>query len=114
MRPTESPGAVAVSTLDRSRPAADARARRWDVASRTLAAVVGGYVATAVMTAFLARTLPLTRGDSTTFATLISFVIYAGLVLAVFGTRTTLRAWLAVLAPTGLFGALLLLLGGSS
>src|SRR5687768_14687608 len=86
----------------------EARARRRDVASRAAAAILGGYVATALVTALLARALPLQRADSTTLAMLLSFFVYAGLVMAVFAAASTRRAWLVVLIPAGVFGALLL------
>jgi hypothetical protein len=94
--------------------AAAARARRRDVASRVVAAIAGGYLAAAMVTAVLARSLPLLRADATTLAMLLSFFVYAGFVLAVFGASTTRRAWWIVLAPALACGALLLVLGGSA
>jgi hypothetical protein len=88
--------------------AAAARALRRDVASRAAAAIVGGYAATSLVTAVLARALPLQRGDSTTLAMLLSFFIFTGFVMGVFAARSTRRGWLVVLVPAAIAGALLL------
>jgi hypothetical protein len=85
-----------------------------EVTSRAAAAILGGYVASALVTAVLARVLPLSRGDSTTVAMLLSFLVYAGLVLAVFGASSTRRAWTVVAVPAGACAALLLVLGGAA
>jgi hypothetical protein len=93
---------------------AEARNRRLDVASRTAAAIAGGYVATSAVTAVLARIMPLLRADATTLAMLLSFLVYAGFVLAVFAASTTRRAWLIVIVPVALSAAFLFLLGGAT
>ena len=93
--------------------AAQVRSRRRDVASRAAAAILGGYVATAFATGVLARVLPLQRADSTTLAMLLSFFVYAGFVMAVFAAASTRRAWLVVLVPVGVCGALLMIIGGA-
>ena len=98
------------TSTDRS---AEIRARRRDAAWRACAAILGGYLATALMTGLLARALPLQRADSTTVAMLLSFFIYAGFVMAVFAASSTRRAWLVVLVPAAVCGALLLLVGGA-
>jgi hypothetical protein len=96
--------------MDRS---AEIRARRREVGLRAVIAILGGYVATALVTGILARVLPLQRGDATTLAMLLSFLVYAALVMAVFAAASTRRAWLVVLAPAGACGVLLLLVGGT-
>lgn len=70
---------------------------RWTVASRVLAASVGGYALTSLMTAVLSLGLPLlafsTRAEAVLTATLWSFVLYTGIVIFVFSTRSHARAW---------------------
>lgn len=90
---------------------AETRARRREVAARVAAAILGGYVATALVTAVLARALPLQRADSTTLAMLLSFFVYAGFVMAVFAASSLRRAALVLLIPAAFCGALLLLGG---
>ncbi|QJX01875.1 DUF3649 domain-containing protein [Alcanivorax sp. IO_7] len=81
------------------------------MASRTLVAVFGGYALAAVTTAALALWLPVTRADAVITGTLLSFLIYTVAVLFAFSTRSALRAWVGILAPT-LAGAALVWLGG--
>lgn len=64
--------------MSRSTPSA----RPWlEVTSRTLLAIIGGYVLTYAFTAALARLLPLPGADATIIATLLSFIIYLTLIL---------------------------------
>ncbi|RZL07656.1 MAG: iron transporter [Rubrivivax sp.] len=90
---------------------------RWSVASRVLAAIVGGYALAALLSAVLAMALPrisdASRADAVLIATLLSFVVYTVVALWVFCARTALRAWLWLLA-VGVVGlaALVALRGG--
>lgn len=69
------------------------------ILSRTLAALVGGYVFTYAFTAALARLLPLDNVDSMIVASLLSFVIYTFAILWAFAARQQWSAWMgAVLA----------------
>lgn len=79
---------------------------RLAVASRALAAIVGGYALTALATTALAIFLPLSRSEASMTATLLSFVIYTCVVLWVFATRSATRAWLGIVAPAVVLGAL--------
>lgn len=72
---------------------------RLAVASRALAAIVGGYALTALTTAALAVFLPMPRAEATLTATMLSFAIYGGIVLGVFATRTAWRAWAGIALP---------------
>ena len=76
------------------------------ILSRTLAALVGGYVFTYAFTAALARLLPLDNVDSMVVASLLSFVIYTFAILWAFAARQQWLAWMgAVLAvPLGAIG----------
>ena len=84
---------------------------RLGVASRTLAAVFGGYALAAVVSAALALWLPVARVDAVLTGALLSFLIYTLAVLFAFSTRSALRAWVGILAPT-LLAAALVWLGG--
>lgn len=77
---------------------------RLGVASRAVAAIVGGYMLAAAATALLALTLPMARVDAVLTATLLSFTVYVCAVIWVFAARDALRAWLGIGIPTLLLG----------
>lgn len=86
---------------------------RLAVASRSLAAVLGGYVLAAVSTAALGLLLSslMSRVEAVMTATLLSWVIYAIAIAWTFYARTAWLAWAGVLLPalalgTALYGSL--------
>lgn len=79
---------------------------RLAVASRALAAIVGGYALTALAITALAIFLPLSRAEASLTATLLSFLIYTCIVIWVFATRSATRAWIGIVAPMVVLGAL--------
>lgn len=80
---------------------------RLAVASRALAAIVGGYVLTALGTAALAVFLLMPRAEATLTATMLSFAIYACIVLWAFAIRTAWRAWAGIVLTALALNALL-------
>ncbi|MGH6647908.1 DUF3649 domain-containing protein [Aquabacterium sp.] len=80
---------------------------RWAVASRALAAILGGYIVAALSTGALAVSLPGSRPEATLTATMLSFAVYAGAVIWVFSARSAWRAWLGLALPALVFGALI-------
>ncbi len=74
-------------------------AYRWQVASRVLAAFVGGYLLANTGAILLAGVLPMARSDAVQVAMMCSFLLYLGAWLWVFATRSALRAWLGLLLP---------------
>jgi hypothetical protein len=82
-------------------------AYRLAVASRALAAIVGGYALTALAISALAIFLPLSRSEASMTATLLSFAIYTCVVLWVFATRSATRAWVGIIAPMLVLAALI-------
>ncbi len=72
---------------------------RWMVASRVLIAAVGGYALTSVATIFLALVWPLPKAQAVMAATMLSFALYAIVVIWVFSVGSAKRAWLGVLLP---------------
>lgn len=87
----------------------DLRAYRWMVASRVLAAAVGGYIVTSLATVVLAwvlRATGSTQAAAVLSATMWSFALYTVTVLWVFCTRSATRAW-SGLALAGLVLAVL-------
>ncbi|WFR78864.1 DUF3649 domain-containing protein [Janthinobacterium rivuli] len=80
---------------------------RLGVASRSVAAIIGGYVLAALVTMLLSVSLPMARSEAVMTATLLSFAIYTCAVLWVFATRSALRAWLGLLMPAAVIAAIL-------
>ncbi len=76
------------------------------VASRTVAAVFGGYALAACATTALALWLPAAPATAVITANLLSFLIYTVAVLWAFATRNATRAWVGILAPALLLAAL--------
>ncbi|WP_244472347.1 MULTISPECIES: iron transporter [unclassified Methylobacterium] len=62
------------------------------IAGRVALATGGGYGIAALVTALLSLTLPLSRPEAVTTATLLSFAVMAGVVVLVFAMRSLLRA----------------------
>ena len=80
---------------------------RLDVATRSVAAIVGGYVLAALVTMLLSVSLPMARSEAVMTATLLSFALYTCAVMWVFATRSALRAWLGLAIPAAVIAAIL-------
>jgi len=72
---------------------------RRQVASRVLAAAVGGYVLTSALTVLLALIWPLQRAQAVLASTMLGFVWYTLAVMWVFTTKSATRAWLGLMLP---------------
>ncbi|TDV69827.1 DUF3649 domain-containing protein [Pseudomonas sp. LP_7_YM] len=81
---------------------------RWRlaVASRVAAAVFGGYLLTALSSICLAQFLPLARAEAVVLGMTLSFLVYLPAVLWCFACRTAWRAWLGLLLPCAVLGAI--------
>lgn len=92
-------------------PAGSALRYRCMVASRALAAALGGYVLASLFTAVLAVGLPrvsdTSRASALLTATMLSFAVYAAAVLWAFSTRSALRAWGGIILPSAFLAAAL-------
>lgn len=86
----------------KARPAA-ARLSVW---VRVLTAFPLGYGATSLLVMALARLLPGDRAQATVTAALLSFAVYAGLVVAVFAARSARRAFLTTVAIGAVAGSI--------
>jgi hypothetical protein len=69
-------------------------ARVIEVTARTVAAVFGGYAMAALVAAACARWLPMARVEAVVAGMLVSFAVYAVVVIAAFALRSALRVWL--------------------
>ena len=80
---------------------------RWAVASRALAAILGGYVVAALSTGALSVYLPGSRAEATLAAMMLSFIVYVCAVVWVFAARSAWRAWLGLALPALAMGVLI-------
>lgn len=80
---------------------------RWRlaVASRVLAAALGGYLVAALFSVCLAQWLPFTRAESVVLAMTVSFLAWLLVALWCFACRSAWQAWFGVLTPAALFAA---------
>lgn len=72
------------------------------IASRVVAAVVGGYGLATLVALAVAALLPVPRGEAVLAATISSFVAYLFAALWVFAARSAARAWLGLALPAAL------------
>ncbi|MEN5292998.1 PepSY-associated TM helix domain-containing protein [Stenotrophomonas sp. TWI591] len=95
-------------------PAGREPAYRWQVASRVLAASLGGYLITAVTATALALLLPVLAGVRTAVSVLASsllgFVLFIAVAAGVFSARSVGRVWLSLAAGSALMGLLVAML----
>lgn len=81
---------------------------RWLVASRSVAAIFGGYALAAAWAASMSLWLQqtgMTRVDAVTTATMSSFVVHLCAAIWVFAVASTRRAWLGIVLSTALLAA---------
>lgn len=79
---------------------------RIAVASRSLAAVAGGYLLANLFVLAFRRVVPMEARDASQLALMLSFIVFALVSVWVFAARDSLRAWAGVLIPVALCGAL--------
>ena len=79
---------------------------RLAVASRVLAAVVGGYLLASLASVCLSLWLPMARADAVISGMLSSFLFYLLAVIGCFTCRTAARAWFGVLVPSAVLASL--------
>jgi hypothetical protein len=75
------------------------------IASRALAALLGGYALASAFTAFFSLALPLHPSEAVLTASLLGFVVHVAAIRVVFGARNATRAWSWTLGPSLLLAA---------
>ncbi len=88
----------------------DTSGYRWSVASRALAATVGGYGLASLLAAALALILPMPRLEAVMTSVMVSLLAYAAIIMAVFHARSSMRAWMWLAGASVLLGPLVWLL----
>ena len=80
------------------------------ILSRTIAAVLGGYLLASLVAACCALGLALPRAEAVMTGAMLAFAVHAGAALYVFAVRSAWRAWAGLALPAALLGGLLWLL----
>ena len=78
---------------------------RWGVASRVLAALLGGYFVAWGSTAFLSMALPMVRVNRVVTASLLCFAVWCAAAVYAFAARSGWRAWWLLLLIGGVLNA---------
>lgn len=73
-----------------------ARRIAWRMICRAAAAVLGGYALTATATLLAARVLPLPPVEAVTTAMMLSFALYAAIIIWAFTARSVRHVWLVL------------------
>ena len=87
---------------------------RANVAIRTLAATVGGYLVAALTAAMLARTLPLPRVEAVTIGTMLAYLVVPGVAVWAFLARGPWRALAGVVGVAALLALVAWIAGPSA
>ena len=67
------------------------------VLSRTIAAIIGGYVFSNLLAVLTSYLLPMQTADSVLLSLQLSFLFYSIVIIFVFSTKTAGKAWLGLL-----------------
>jgi hypothetical protein len=77
---------------------------RLAVTSRSLAALLGGYLLASMVSVCVALLAPMSQVDAALTGMMLSFVFYLLAFLWCFACRSAWRAWLGVLLPSLVLG----------
>lgn len=81
-------------------------AYRLAVTSRSLAALLGGYLLASMAGVFLTQWLPLPRVEAVLSGMMLSFLFYLGAMVWSFAARSAWRAWLGILLPSAVLATI--------
>src|ERR1700712_744083 len=73
---------------------------RLAVTSRVLAAVLGGYLVSALASISLTMWLPMARAEAVVTGMMTSFLVYLVAVLWCFTCRNAWQAWIGLIVPS--------------
>ncbi|MCE1114910.1 MULTISPECIES: DUF3649 domain-containing protein [Pseudomonas] len=77
---------------------------RLAVASRSLAALLGGYLLASLASVCITLLAPMAQVDAALTGMMLSFVVYLLAFIGCFACRSAWRAWLGVLLPSLVLG----------
>lgn len=83
---------------------------RWQTIFRAFLAILGGYALANIAAILLSYALPMPKSDAVMTGILLSFAIYTGAIMWVFAVQSLHKAWLGLVVPSLLLGALALLI----
>ncbi|PKG58063.1 hypothetical protein [Shewanella sp. GutDb-MelDb] len=81
----------------------------FNITSRALAAIFGGYLVAATACGLFAIIIPLVAVQSALTAMMLSFAVYAAAIIWVFSVKHHLLAWRDLLGLSSLFYLIILL-----
>ncbi len=81
------------------------------ILSRTIAAIIGGYVLANLCSILLSYLLPTSQADAVLTGMLFSFLIYAAVVIWLFAAKTTRQVWTGIVLSCLICTVLILFLG---
>jgi len=81
--------------------------QRFSIATRVVAATVGGYMLSSLAIAVLALLIPSEPSEAALAATMLSFAIYAAIALSVFAIRSVWRMAACMVAAIAILEATL-------
>jgi hypothetical protein len=87
----------------------------FSIASRTFAALAGGYALASLVDATLALTLPMPREEAILAAGMAAFLVYPAAAIWAFVASSAWTVWFGLLTPSAILGvAVWMLRGGLS
>lgn len=66
------------------------------ILSRSVAAIIGGYVLSTLLATFISYLLPMPTVDSVLLSLQLSFLFYSMIIIWVFSVKTASKAWLGL------------------
>lgn len=79
---------------------------RLAVTSRSLAALLGGYLLASMASVCITLLAPMAQADATMTGMMLSFVFYLLAFIWCFACRSAWRAWLGMMLPSLVLGAI--------
>ncbi|NPD16987.1 DUF3649 domain-containing protein [Xinfangfangia sp. D13-10-4-6] len=76
---------------------------RLMVASRSAAAILGGYLLANLFVLAFRRLVPIEPRDASQLALMLSFIVFAIAAIWAFAARDAWRAWAGILLPAAIF-----------
>lgn len=92
----------------------DKTRHNWGIFARVLAAAVGGYALTTLLSFLLLAGLPVEEGNAKSTAQLASYLIWTAIIIRVFAGRSALRVWTELALACAIAGLACWLIAGGA